>query len=238
MNKFLVGTLTAGVLTTLGVASRATDITYELLVGATAYSTPPNGAPASAESPGQTIKDYFVPNGPATTSFGTPSVLVYGDDVTTPGNAVAGTGAMWNMVPISIKFMVDVGGSISPTAQLFTATGVMNGMVGYSMPGDAPQSEATVTWTAIKDNTTGASAVASHDPNNTLAALEMVTIINKQPVDFWLDTVASKAAPGQSLNDSGYIMAPAVAIPEPGTLAMIVGAVVSGGVFLRRKRRA
>jgi len=221
----------------MGVAAlcQAQVFTYELLVGATTYSTFPGVSPTSGNDP--SITDFFAPSATAGNpqSVSVPSVLKYGDDTTTPGTGAPSTTATFSGVPVSFQFMVDSGPVIGGTAHTFTAVGSITGDVGYDATG-TPFSRAHVNYTGLTDNTTGQVAVASTDPNNNLPALLLFTHINGSSVALYLDERQSKAIPGDVITHTGFIAA-TPAVPEPGDIAMVVSMGVSGGVFMLRKRR-
>jgi hypothetical protein len=159
--------------------------------------------------------------------------LTYGQDFTSIGTGGANTFATWTNVPISFKFELDTATSLTAGADTFTVTGTINGTVGYDGTPLA-YSTADVIYDSITDNTTGHTAVIGTDPNNGVKALQLSEIVDGTAVSIWLDTNQSKAKPGDEQGHTGYV----ATTPEPGSVAMIVGMGVSGGIFLRRKRRA
>jgi hypothetical protein len=235
MNKFVLSTLAATALLGAAGASQAQVFTYELVTGATAYTTFPGVSATTTNDPG--ITDFFAPAATVSNpqSYAVPSVLKFGDDTTTPGAGAANTTATFSAVPISFDFMVDSGSTIGATAHSFTVTGSINGAVGYDST-STPFSRAKVTYSTIKDNTTGQTDILSTDPQNTLPALLISTHINGSSVAIYLDISQSKPIPGDLVTHVGFIAAHA-AVPEPGSVAMMVGMSVSGTAFLLRKRR-
>jgi hypothetical protein len=240
MNKFFVGALASAGLMAVAAGSQAQDVTYQLLTGTTAYSTPPTGvAPTTTSSPDPGLFDFFVPVVPNPVTFATPSVLAYGDDMTSAGSGAPNTFATWNNVPVQFKFMVDAGpaNAITANAQEFEAEGILNGTVGYNGSG-VHYSQASVTYSTILDLTDpGYTSALGTDPNNSSPAVDITALIDGVTVTLYLDEHASKAIPGGSpVSHTGYVTA--TSVPEPGAVAMIVGMGVGGGIFLRRKRRA
>jgi hypothetical protein len=235
MNKLVLSTLAAAALLGAAGAGQAQVFTYELLTGTTPYTTFPGVSPTTTTD--TTITDFFSPS--ATVSnpqpYAVPSVLKFGDDTTTPGTGAPNTLATFSSVPVSFNFLVDSGNTIGATAHNFTVMGSITGSVGYDST-STPFSRAKVTYTSIVDNTTGQVSVLSTDPQNTLPALLLSTHINGSSVAIYLDISQSKPIPGDVVTHVGFIAAHA-AVPEPGSVAMLVGMSISGTAFLARKRR-
>jgi hypothetical protein len=236
MNKSVLSGLAAVALLSAAAVSQAQVYSYELLTGTTTYTTFPGVSPTTTNDP--TITDFFAPSGTVNNpqAYSTPSVLKFGDDTTTPGFFNPGTTATFTNVPISFQFMLSPGTTIGPTAQLYTVTGVINGSVGYDNT-DTPYSRAHVTYTSITDNTTGGHAVISADPENTESALLIDSTFDSNSVALYLDINQSKPIPGDIITHVGFIEATTSSVPEPGSVAMIVGVGISGSAFLTRKRR-
>lgn len=230
MNKIFVSTLAASAFMAAAAVSQGATVTYQLLF-TTPYTT--TGVPPTTTND-PFITDFFAPAGANPKTYATPTVLKFGDDNTSPGSGAANSFAAWKHVPISFDFKLDLGPAITATAHEYTVTGFLDGKLGYDGGGN-PYSTADVIYTSIKDDFTGTSGTLTLDPQNKVKALEVTTKINGVPISVWIDTNESKAAPGEFVTHTGFVATPT---PEPGTVAMIVGIGVSGGVFLRRKRRA
>lgn len=234
MNKIVVSGLAMSALFSAPVVSQAQVFTYELLTSTTTYTTFPGVSPTTTNDP--TITNFFAPSGTVNNpqSYSAPSVLKFGDDTTTPGMFNPNTTATFTNVPISFQFELDSGTSIGASANLFTVTGLINGSVGYDNT-DTPFSRADITYTSLVDNTTGASAVISNDPQNTLPALQIDGTYGGSSAALFLDIKQSVPIPGDVITQVGYIEP--LSVPEPGSIATIVGMGLSGTMFLIRKRR-
>jgi 3D (Asp-Asp-Asp) domain-containing protein len=132
-------------------------------------------------------------------------------------------------------FKLDSGMTIGATAHTFTVLGDINGSVGYDAFG-VPFSRANVTYTSIKDDTGGETSTLSVDPQNHLPALEVATVIAGNPVDIYLDEDQSKPIPGDVITHTGFLVSGSV--PEPGTIALMIGMSVGAGSLLRKRRRS
>ena len=74
-----------------------------------------------------------------------------------------------------------------------------------------------------------------NNPNNGLPALQLDLTYLGTPVSLWFDQISSIPAPGaQQLSISGFIED----VPEPGTMALMIGSGVAGSLLLIRRRRA
>ena len=74
------------------------------------------------------------------------------------------------------------------------------------------------------------------NPNDGLAALEIVANIGGQNYDIFLDDIQDISAPGNNaLSLTGYITT--ADVPEPGSMALLLGIAVTGTALLRRRRR-
>jgi hypothetical protein len=236
MNRSVLSGLAVVALLSAAAVSQAQVYSYELITGTTVYTTFPGVTPTTTNDP--TITNFFAPSGTVNNpqSYSTPSVLKFGDDTTTPGTFSPNTTATWNNVPISFQFMLDMGTTIGPTAQAYTVTGFLDGSLGYDGT-DTPFSRAHVTYTSITDNTTGGTAVVSSDPENTESALLIDSTFGGNTVALYLDINQSKPIPGDIITHVGFIESTSSSVPEPGSVAMIVGFGISGSAFLTRKRR-
>jgi hypothetical protein len=253
MNKFFVSTLAVAALIAAATASHAVTLTYELLTppssGATTFTTGPgiSGYQADPSMPGSTydstLSNYFAQPSLVHLSqtFTTPSEVFIGDDTTVAGTGVSNTSTYFDQAhsSLSFNFEVDTGNSISATAHEFTVDGYLQGGLGYG-PTGAAYSNAKLILTSVTDDTPGYTSILSTpstNPGDGLPSLELDTTINGQAVDIWVDTPLGKPFPGNPQIVLNGFMASG-AVPEPGSVAMIVGMGISGGIFLRRRRRA
>ena len=232
MKKFLFNAFATGALLSIGIASQAQQFTYNMVPGTTTFSTFPGVVPTGDV----TLTNFFSTPVVNPQTYSVPSVLSFGIDNTAPGTGGASTTGTFTAVPISYDFQVDSGTSIGATVNNFTASGFINGDVGYDAT-STPFSRAQITYTSLVDNTTGQSAFVTADPQNTLPALLLFTVINNSSVAIFLDQNQSVPIPGGTFVNQGYIAATALGVPEPGSVAMLVGMGISGSAFLLRKRR-
>lgn len=172
-----------------------------------------------------------LPNDP--TPYFTPSNVTFGRattdyDVTNGGIPPAG--------PDSFNTAADFNFSLYPdgnpgSAHVIAVTGTITGSVNDN------QSNATWNLTGFDDTNSGTEVLntATFLPNNPLApAWQISTIVDGKPVMVWIETQRQIAANGLDNAITGYI----ADVPEPGTVAMVVGMGVSGGLVFRRRRKA
>ena len=136
-------------------------------------------------------------------------------------------------------------GSTAPPAangafDRFVVTGSLTGDVGYPTPGSG-NSTTKITFSSITNlDATGTQQVTSFlttNPNNGLAALYLKATVDGQEYDIFLNDVQDIAAPSQtSLSLSGYIQTSA-SVPEPGSMALLLGLGVTCTALLRRRRK-
>lgn len=185
---------------------------------------------------GAAFTNFFVPDGLGGPVFySEPTVIKFGD-TNTIGPA-SGTGTFTN-VPVEFTFDISGGSVAAPdgTNQHFIASGLLNGDVGFS--GGSPFSTTHVTFTKLEDTTAGVSTTTTViNPNNGLASL-LISNVGSLGLDVYLNDVQDISAPGtQTLSISGFVVATPPNVPEPGSLAMLLGASVSGSLLLLKRRK-
>jgi len=238
MNKFLLSSLATAGLVAASAASNATAVTYALLTSATPYTTTtgatPGTVPTMTNDSGITAE--FTSPTDQNVAFGasaTGSTFGLGNALTTSGAGTTNTTATWTSVPLSFQFDLDTKTTITGAAHTLTVNGNINGHAGYD-GSDLRFSDGKITYTSFVDSTSSVTGFASTDPTDSAPALELQTSIDGVQVAIWIDTTTNIQQPGTSATVSAFIET----TPEPGSVAMIVGMGVSGGIFLRRKRRA
>jgi len=225
MKRFVLSLLATGALLGVGIASQAQTLTYELLTDTPWTTTGVAGAGSDAS-----IINVLLTPVPNPFTYTVPSVLKFGEDLTTPGMGNPSTSTVFAATPVDFNFtLTSAGGAVD----LFHVAGMIDGEVGFGATG-AAFSTAKITFTSITDSL-GNVGVASIDPNNGLGALRISSVIGEASVVTYLDTPQSKPAPNLTLTTAGFITA--TAVPEPGTVALLASASVSGSVFLLRRRR-
>lgn len=155
----------------------------------------------------------------------TPSNVSYGRFVTT--QIVPGA-ASFNNVPADFEFRLSPNGGVTFTN--IRATGYFNGTV------NSNQANATWTLTDIMDlSDLSLQPVATFLPNNPSApAFALNTTVGGSNVTFWIERERQVPAPGQDNQITGFI----ADVPEPGTVALLVGSGIGGSLMLRRRRKA
>jgi len=257
MRKFCISTLALVGLLGGATISQAQVVTYQLL---TPLTVPPTANPflnpligvkpttitnfAGAPVVDPLLFNFLAPIAQNPQSYATPSVLQYGNDMTTAGVApLSNKIATFNMVPISYDFQLAAGPNIAVAPHTYTAFATLNGPLGYDQTG-TPFSQATLIYSQIRDNTTGQVSTLGVDPNNGLTALTITSLLTGGPlgptsVTIWLDQTQSKPIPNKFITQTGFIRAQA--IPEPGSVALLSSFGVCGTIFgvsrLRRRRK-
>jgi hypothetical protein len=260
MNKFFVSGLAIAGLVAVAAASQATELTYELLTpftvptGTTPFTTAPglSGISADPSAPSSTfdssLSNFFAAIGGSQTVTSTVpgSEIQVGADTTTPGLGTANTSTYFGSTAastetnLSFKFAIDTGTSATGAGfHTFTVLGYLTGALGYG-PTDAAYSDARLTLTSVSDAQDAGAVLTTGvtDPGDGEGAIELTTTINGTAIDVYVDTPLGKPFPGNTPSTLGGFIVSATSTPEPGSVAMIVGMGVSGGIFLRRKRRA
>jgi hypothetical protein len=253
MNKFFVSALASAGLMAVAASSQATAISYFLVTPAydTVMSTDALNYAATPNTGLLTTNGQFAntlePLGttPLVFAAAPASNFAFGNDftITEGGTSTTNSSGMWAAQPISFSFYIDTQNDATTTAVAaqgieFTVTGVLTGTVGYS--GGLGFSDASVEYMTITDDTIGSTAIITPNamnPSSSSAAVEVQTTIDGVAVALWINKSYAKAVPGTSgIAQQAFIST--TTTPEPGAVAMFVGMGVSGGIFLRRKRRA
>ena len=185
-------------------------------------------------------------NGGGGVSAESPSVVTFGVTSTNgpSGPNVIGTFDGGPNSQVSFTFDLANGnfdGDLAPTPgtyDSFLITGTLTGQVGYGPTGSS-FSTTKITFNSITNTNPGLgddlTSVLTTNPNNGLPALLIRSTAGGQPFDIYLNAVQDISKPGpQLLSISGFIRTSAV--PEPGSVALIIGFGVSGGIFLRKRR--
>jgi len=171
----------------------------------------------------------------------TPSVVSYGAldtlPLVPPGPNVNGTFPGAGAI-LDFEFGQGNGGGGYPFgSDVINAAVALTGSVGYSAT-NVPFSTAKLianSLTVASGPNAGAVGVADIDPNNGLQAIRLDLVYDGTPVSLWFDKISSIPAPGaQNLTISGFIQD----VPEPGSMALLVGSGVAGSLLLLRRRRA
>lgn len=234
LKKLVAPMLALGLLVGTTVAGHAITWTIDLYtdLGSTtagvAGTTPWTTIPGIFTNGGSDIGLYRNFLGQAASNpsnYMTPTNVTYGRFVTTQINPGL---ASFNNVPADFEFRLSPDGGA--TFHNIRATGVFNGTV------NSNQSNATWTLTDIIDlNNPGAMEMATFLPNNpTAPAFSLNTTVGGKNVTFWIERERQVPAPGQDNQITGYI----ADVPEPGTVALLVGSGIGGSLMLRRRRKA
>jgi len=147
--------------------------------------------------------------------------------VTTPQLAGgAGASGTFNAVaPFQFDVMTTGGSEI----ETIDVTGLAAGFVK-----DPATSNATWTLQSAVSSDGSTTATWAIDPNNGLQALRLDGMLDANPYTLWIDKIISLPTPTSfPIAFSGYI----TSVPEPGSMAFLIGAGVSGSFLLFRKRR-
>lgn len=241
MKKFLASLLAAGLLFGASIGSQA--LTFTMIVnspgnspGFTDWSIP-LGIPTSNGSFSNLLTPVGIP-----TTYSSPTVVKFGDNTTfdlriPPGGVGSGNFAG---AAADFNFMIDLGPFIGPGAHNLNVYGNIAGPVGYNASPSpfppAPFSNAHWTVTSIHDLTTGINySGVVPNPNNGLSSVLASIMFGSVPMQIYINQVQDIPAPLlQPLSISGYV----TTVPEPGTLALLIGSGVSGSLLLLRRRRA
>ena len=132
------------------------------------------------------------------------------------------------------------GGSGDPFAR-FQVQGYLTGTVGYGASKSA-FSSANIVFTSITNlmpmGSDQVTSIASVDPANpALAALFIHATIGGQGYDIYLDSTRPISAPGKDPFSLEGFVGPTSAVPEPGSVALLMGVGVTGLALLRRRRK-
>ena len=233
MKKLLASLVAGGLLLGLSTASYALSYTVKINTPVTNFDTT-NGF----------FRETYTPT--ADFEYFTPSVISYGVLTTlplvSPGPSVIGT---FPAASGTLDFLFGPGdgaGGFSDGIDTINATVGLSGSVGFAA-NSVPFSTAVLTasaFTVISGPNAGAVGVADIDPNNGLQAIRLDLDYGGTPVQLWFDKISSIPAPGaQPLSISGFVndqVTPPV--PEPGSMALLVGSGVAGSLLLLRRRRA
>ena len=202
------------------------------------YAQPPGVSTVS----GPVYRSLFIPDTLGSGhSYSTPSVVRFGQ-VQTLGPAVftPNTSSTFNSSKVAFDFALqnDLPSGSAPVIPFdqFLVEGNLTGNMGNDNLA-TPFSTASYAINVFKDLTQPANVASlTTDPINGIAAYKISTTIGGRGYDVFIDNTVSLPAQGtQPLTISGYIRTSDV--PEPGSLAMLVGMSVSGGLMVRRMRR-
>lgn len=257
MKKLLIPSLSLGLLVNALLASQAftlyvdnttthpntADVTYE--AGVVAPNTTPGGP---------SFVNFFTPDNNDNTfsaAYGTPSVVNFGTTTTVGGDPTKiNNGVFAGGANSTVTFAFDLqngshsgGADTDPIAaqdafDKFVVTGTLLGSVGYGA-GGAGTSTAKVTFGSIfNQSATGLQQTTSTlatNPNNGLLAQYIQAKVGTQSYDIYINQVQDIPKPGQTLTISGYVRNSTV--PEPGSMALLLGFGVTGAAFLRRRKK-
>jgi hypothetical protein len=237
MKKLLASLLAGGLLLGLSTASHAFSYTLQMISGDTSLTTPPGLLTGNGK-----FAELFTPPAPNPFEYFTPSVVSFGQletdpqFVPVPHDNTTGTFASPTGL-IHLKFGPgDGAGGFADGIDTFEASGTLVGTVGFT--NGIAFSTAHFTNGGIKiiaGPNAGLVGVPSIDPENGLPALLVSPVYNGVLVNFWFDRISSLPAPGAApLTLSGFIED----VPEPGTMALLIGSGVAGSLLLIRRRRA
>jgi hypothetical protein len=253
MNKVLGLLAVGGLLLAQATAGRAVTLTINTTLGAL-----PAGVDwtTGVNTPGDEFTSLLFPVGTNNTQIGLGSTISFGqtqskfNGAITTGGHFAGT---YTAQPTDFQFVMQVD---SGPAQTFTAHGVLNGTYDLQFstnPGDPFDkgagfgSNSNVTWTltSLFNETTatpvGTVPVASAGGFPAQEAMLTFTDSAATMYNVLLDigTPTALTSPFNSpLSEPGYQIGTAVLVPEPGSMAMMVGSGLMGSLLLRRRRRA
>ena len=169
-------------------------------------------------------------------TYSTPSNVTYGEAFT---NNFGGTGLEQFPAGVAADFAFTLINTGNLSSQDFFVHGVLESASGgpgqVGIVAGIPQSQTR--WRAISLVSTSGPAYAaspSNDPVTGSPSLLISPVIGGSLVNVWIERVRQIPAPGTSNQITGFI----ADVPEPGTVALLVGCGISGGLFMRRKRRA
>ena len=256
MKKILIPSLSLGLLAKSILVSHA--LAFTLYVDD--MVTHPNAADTTYETGVATsnakFSNIFTPdpgdNG-ISAAYTTPSVVNFGLTSTfsnsAPGTANTGT---FSAAGSTRTFAFDLqNGSHAGAADgdpdatqdafdSFVVTGTLSGSVADDGAGSTA-STTKVTFSQIKNQSaTGSQQMFSTlkiNPNNGLMAEFIEASIAGRTYDIYINQIQDIPAPGQQLTISGFITTPTSAVPEPGSMALLLGLGVSGTVLLRRRKK-
>lgn len=243
MKSFAVSAILCGLLA--GVTNSSSALTWTFDIHAI------GGVPGSAfggDTPFTTI-GVDTAASQYTTVFQAPPV--------NPKNYITPTGVTYgtlfttelNLAPTPDSFplgnMADFNFDVYPvgapgSSHTFTAFGTLVNLVTPSISGTTTAGTSNAAWNllSIKDNTSGIiytpGANSSMDPLTGAPSILFNPIIDGKNVSIWMEKVRQVPAPGQTSVINGYI----ADVPEPGTVALLVGSGIGGSLMLRRRRRA
>jgi len=231
MKRGLIGVITAGLALASMAQCRAAVFTYDLQSFATPWTTPPG---VNSTQPGFT--NFLAPPvvNPATLSTSPGgTVLVYGLD-TQFSIFSPNVTASYLAAPVDFNYAFTNNSPGSVVTDDFHVTGFLNGNVGFTS--GAGFSTATVTFGTVTDLTSGATWFSGIDPNDHQAALVVSENIGGTPYTIYLDKIQDVPNPTQlQISIQGFVTGNAV--PEPGALALLIAAGVTGSFVLVRRRR-
>ena len=193
-------------------------------------------------------------NGGLGQSYGTPTVVNFGTTQTFGGSpSVAGNSATFNgpsdpnaNVQFTFALQNDVSGNqdaADPTVSgdpfdEFLVSGYLSGSVGYPTA-NSGNSTSKITFTSITNLTNpGAQLpfVITTNPNNGFLALYLKATVGANDYDIYLNQSQDISAPGKNaLSISGFVQN--AAVPEPGSMALLLGLGVTGSALLRRRKK-
>ena len=266
-NRILIPSLSFGLLASTILTSHALSFTMYTdnqsvpagtrdYAGAGAVTGPNSVAGFGAYQNGLSLAGVNGGNG---VGYSTPSVVKFGDTVTNALSPVNSTGANSATfggpadpkANVAFTFALQNGnhdGDPDPSVSgapfdEFLVKGYLSGSVGYDAS-KAPSSTTKITFTSVQNlSATGLQqqfAVLTTSPNNGQAAefikVTVGTGASAQDYDVYLNQIQDIAAPGgQTLSISGFITTSGV--PEPGSMALLLGLGVTGTTLLRRRKK-
>ncbi len=193
-------------------------------------------------------------NGGLGQSYGTPTVINFGTTQTFGGKpSVAGNSATFNgpgdpnaNVQFTFALQNDVSGNqdnADPSVSgdpfdEFLVSGYLSGTVGYPTA-NSGNSTAKITFTSLTNLTNPGAQLPftiATNPNNGFAALYLKATVAGKDYDIYLNQTQDISAPGKNpLSISGYVQN--AAVPEPGSMALLLGLGVTGTALLGRRRK-
>ena len=226
MRKSLVSLTAAAGLIAFG-ASQSLAVTFNFnVLGTTAFATPPGLA-----STGGNYTELFVPAG---LSLVTPtSNLGFGFAImSNPGSNVA------DSFSTSTQDMIEF--TLEDPGQAGSLTNFeIDGNLAGAVPSNT-SSSASFSATGIKNTTLGTSSTSTFTlMGNTYFGFNTSVGTNNVFVGVLQSALLSPASNPAGNSIQGIITAPVgPAVPEPGSMALLLGCAMSGGLFALRRRRA
>jgi hypothetical protein len=238
MKKLLASLLAGGLLLGLSAPpSHAFSYVLKMITGDTAFTTPPGVLTTKL-----LFAELYTPPVPNPFEYFTPSVVSFGQTETNPQFVPVpkdNTTGIFNGKEVTLLHFDfgpgDGAGGFADGIDTFASSAALMGTLGFHNGVAFSQTNLkNGMLSIIAGPNAGLVGVSSTDPENGLPAFLIKPVYNGVTVSLWFDKISSIPAPGAApLTLSGFIED----VPEPGTMALLIGSGVTGSLLLLRGHR-